>query len=123
MSDTVLLLGVFAAAYAGFALLALSQGRHWTSVAGTKPPGRVHAIVLRAGGGATIAFSLALALMRDGASFGALLWATAISLAALAVAFTLAWRPRLLGPFARCVAPFARVRPACRSRSATSQPR
>jgi len=37
--------------------------------------------------------SLALALLRDWPSFGSLLWATMISLAALAVAFALAWRP------------------------------
>jgi len=37
--------------------------------------------------------SLALALLRDGPSFGSLLWATTISLAALALAFMLAWRP------------------------------
>jgi len=47
-----------------------------------------------------IALSLILAPLRDGPSFGSLLWATAISLAALGVAFTLAWRPRLLRPLA-----------------------
>ncbi len=36
------------------------------------------------------------ACLRDGPSFGALLWATVISLAALAVAFTLSWRPSWL---------------------------
>jgi len=123
MSDTLLLLAVFATAYAGFALLALSQGRHWASVVGTVPPGRVLVIVLRAGGGAMIALSLMLALMRDGPSFGSLLWATAISLAALAVAFTLAWRPGFLRPLARCIAPFARSRLMRRPRCATSQPR
>jgi len=123
MSDTLLLLGVFAAAYAGFALLALSQQRHWNSVAGTTPPCRVQIIVLRAVGGAMIALSLVLALMRDGPSFGSLVWATAISLAALAVAFTLAWRPAVLRPLALCIAPFARVRLMLRPRCATSQSR
>jgi len=123
MSESLLLLGVFAAAYAGFALLALSQGRHWGAVAGTAPLCRVQIILLRAIGGAMIALSLVLALMRDGASFGSLLWATAISLAALAVAFTLAWRPGFLRPLARCIAPFARVRLACRARCATGHSR
>jgi len=123
MSDTLLLLGVFAAAYAGFALLALSQGRHWTSAVSTALQCRVQIVVLRTVGGAMIAFSLGLALMRDGPTFGALLWATAISLAALAVAFTLAWRPGLLRPLARCVAPFSRLHLARRARCVASQPR
>jgi len=123
MSDTLLLLGVFAASWLGFALLALSQWRHWASVTGTALPCRVEVIVLRAGGGVTLALSLVLALLRDGPSFGSLLWATAISLAALAVAFTLAWRPAVLRPLALCIAPFARGRLMRRPRCATSQSR
>jgi len=56
--------------------------------------------VLRGAGAGMIALSLVLALMREGPGFGSLLWATMISLAALAVAFTLAWRPRWLRPLA-----------------------
>jgi len=100
MPDSLLLLALFAAAYAGFALLALSQARHWRTVVGAAALPRSRVLLLRTLGGALIALSLLLALMRDGASFGSLLWATAISLAALAVAFTLAWRPRLLRPLA-----------------------
>lgn len=100
MADALLLLSAFAAAYLGFAMLALSQVRHWTSVAGSEPQGRVRLIGHRIAGGAMIALSLAMALLRDGPSFGSLLWATAISIAALAVAFTLAWRPGLLRPIA-----------------------
>jgi len=61
---------------------------------------RSRLLVLRMIGGALIALSLLLALTRDGPSFGSLLWATVISLVALAVAFTLAWRPRMLRPLA-----------------------
>jgi len=100
MSDSLYLLTLLAAAYAGFALLALSQARHWRTVVGAAALPRRRVLVLRTLGGALIALSLILALMRDGPSFGSLLWATAISLAALAVAFTLAWRPRLLRPLA-----------------------
>jgi len=35
---------------------------------------------------------------RDGPSFGSLLWVVLISAAAIAVALTLAWHPRLLFP-------------------------
>jgi len=101
MAETLLLAGVFAAAYAGFALIALSQKRHWRRVAATPAPGPARVAVLRGAGGGLIALSLALALLRDGPSFGSLLWATAISFAALAVAFTLNARPRWLRPLGR----------------------
>jgi len=98
MSNSLLLLALLATAYAGFALLALSQARHWRSVARAAALTRRRVLTLRAIGVALIALSLILSLLRDGPSFGSLLWATAISLAALGVAFTLAWRPRLLRP-------------------------
>jgi len=101
MPDSLLLLALSAAAYAGFALLALSQARHWRAVVGDAALPRKQVLVLRTLGGALIALSLLLALMRDGPSFGSLLWATAISLAPLGVAFTLAWQPRWLRVFAR----------------------
>ncbi len=93
MADGLLLLAVFASACAGFACLALSQRRHWARVL-TGAPRRPAVIMLRTLGSALLALSLAVALLGDGPSFGPLLWATAISLAALAVAFTLAWFAR-----------------------------
>jgi len=68
-------------------------------------PGRTRVILFRGGGAVLLAGSLALALLRDGPGFGSLLWATAISIAALGVALTLAWRPGVLRPLvavARC---------------------
>jgi len=100
MPDSLLLLALSAAAYVGFALLALSQAQHWRTVTGAAALPRRRLLVLRSIGGALIALSLILAPLRDGPSFGSLLWATAISLAALGVAFTLAWRPGLLRPLA-----------------------
>ena len=97
----VLLLGTALAAYLGFALLALTQARPWQKVVQTPPPTGLRLLALRALGGLALALSLGLALLRDGPSFGALLWVTAISLAALAVAFTLTWRPNWLRPLAR----------------------
>lgn len=97
MVDGLLLFAVFASAYAGFACFALSQKRHWRRVRvreGELP--RAAERALRTLGAVLLVLSLALALGRDGPSFGSLLWATAISLAALAVAFTLAWRPTVL---------------------------
>lgn len=101
MTERLLLVAVVASAYVGLALLALSQTRHWAAVAGSAPRGRARVVVLRTGGGAMIAVSLLLALYRDGMGFGSLLWATALSAAALAVALTLTWRPGFLRPLAR----------------------
>lgn len=97
MADGVLLMAVFLSACAGFACLALSQRRHWVQVLSGEAP-RPTVICLRTLGSALLGLSLVMALLRDGPSFGSLLWATAISLAALAVAFTLAWRPAVLCP-------------------------
>jgi len=101
----MLLVAVLATAYVGFALLALSQPKHWRKTVRAPLPGRRRLRLLRASGGLLIAGSLALALLRDGPSFGALLWATAISLAALGAAFTLAGCPCWLRPRARLAAP------------------
>ena len=61
---------------------------------------------LRLGSALLLALALVLALARDGPGFGGLLWGTAISLAALAVAGTLSW-PRLPGLAARVRRPGA----------------
>ena len=98
MPQSVLLIATVLAAYLGFALLALGQERHVRRVAALDPPRGLRLLALRVAAGIALALSLTLALLRDGPSFGALLWATAISLAALAVAFTLAWRPLWLRP-------------------------
>jgi len=110
MGEGLLLLAIFATAYAGFALLALSQRRHWVAVVRTAPPQQAGFRGLRLVGVAMLVASLILALLRDGPSFGSLLWATAISLAALGVAFTLAWRPRMLRPLALIARGLARPR-------------
>ena len=100
MADWFLLAGIVAAAYLGFALLALTQTRPWQQVDQTAPPTSIRRLVLRTLGGLALLLSLVLCLVRDGPSFGSLLWATAVSLAAAAVAFTLTWRPVLLRPLA-----------------------
>ncbi len=99
--ETVLLVATATACYFGFALLALSQDRHWHQVDGARscPPRLV--LPLRTAGFACLLLALVLALHRDGGSFGSLLWGTLISVCAFAVVATLAWRPRWLRPLAR----------------------
>ena len=99
--QSALLIATALAAYLGFALLALGQARPWQRVAQRPPATGLRLLALRTLGSLALALSLGLALLRDGPSFGALLWVTAITLAALAVAFTLTWRPRWLWPLAR----------------------
>jgi len=90
------------ASYAGFAVLALSQERHWDAVqpslsAPRRLP-RFGAATLRGLGISLQLIALTLAIWAQGPSFGSLLWAVSMSAAAMLVALTLTWRPRLLAP-------------------------
>jgi hypothetical protein len=98
--DTALLAAALAASGCGFACLALAMPRHWADVAGTAPPTVTltarRSALLRIAGAAALALSFALALLRDGASFGSLLGLLVWSLGAVGVALTLTWRPHWL---------------------------
>ncbi|OUS50785.1 hypothetical protein BM607_016265 [Shewanella sp. SACH] len=98
MPKDLLLVAIFSTAYLSFALFALSQVRHWRVVFDKALPTQRVVLTLRCLGILMLSISLALSLVRDGASFGSLLWITLIGVAALAVALTLAWRPRWLRP-------------------------
>ena len=102
MSAWLLFIAMLIVAYFGFALLALGQHKHRQAVMGVDRQAPFRPVVPRCLGGLTLAASLALALLRDGPSFGVLLWVTVLSTTALAVAFTLAWRPKWLRPLASC---------------------
>ncbi len=98
-----LLIALVLALYFGFAFLALSQDRHWQRAGGGMPcPARL-VVAMRTLGYVLLLAALALALVRDGASFGSLVWATMLSVAALAVVGTLAWRAHWLGPLVRAL--------------------
>jgi hypothetical protein len=98
MRDVGLLIAVLATAYLGFALLALSQARHWHEVTDAPLPSQR---LLRLWGGAALALALALALLRDGPAFGTVLWVIGASISAIAVALTLSGCPRALRPLVR----------------------
>jgi len=96
-----LLIALALACYFGFVLLALSQDRHWERAGGGRDcPARL-ALPMRIAGYAFLLCSLALALWRDGPSFGSLVWATMLSVAAVAVTCTLTWRANWLRPVVR----------------------
>lgn len=95
MIPALLLLAAALAGYLGFACLALAMPRHWAEASGEKtaPP---HPRWLRTCGFSLSGIAFAICVCRDGLSFGAVLATVLISASAIAVALTLAWRPRLL---------------------------
>ena len=98
MRDALLLAAAVLAATAGLGWLALALDGHWEQVRGADPLAPSTARLLRALGALGLAASLALCLAVDHASMASLVWVMALAAAALAVAFTLALRPRWLGP-------------------------
>ncbi len=96
-----LLLALLVVSYLGFALLALSQDRHWHHVSGARHCPQRIVLTLRTFGYALLLLALFLAVLRDGPSFGTLLWGTTISVVALAVVATLTWRANWLLPLVR----------------------
>jgi uncharacterized membrane protein len=94
-------------ACAGCALLALSQARHWQAVtASPSPPPRA----LRRVGWSLVLASLMLCILRDGASFAALLWPLLMMAGALIAALLLAWWPAALRPLCRLMVPSSGIR-------------
>lgn len=86
MINAATLFSLFLATYLAFLCLALSQKRHWETVSG----GRGRPVVaLRSAGVGLLLSSCLIAIVRDGADYGALLWVTTLSIAALGVALTL----------------------------------
>jgi hypothetical protein len=87
-----------AATTLGLAWLSLAMDVHWQQVRGAQraTPGAV--TTLRVAGSLALLASLILCFTADHASMAPLVWVMALAGGALLVAFTLAWRPRLLAP-------------------------
>ncbi len=98
MPDSLLYLLALAANLAGLAWLALSMDVHWEQVRGPVPPARGSVVLLRWLGAAVVAASLAVCLAVDHGSMASLVWFMVLAGSALTIAFTLAWKPRLLAP-------------------------
>ncbi|MDW5443642.1 DUF3325 domain-containing protein [Polaromonas sp. SM01] len=93
--SALLLLAAGLASYGAFVCLALAMRRHWAAANGQTAAFAPHQTWLRFCGFLQLGLSYALCVYRDGPSFGSVLWILLISAAAIAVALTLAWRPRL----------------------------
>lgn len=96
MMGALLLLLASCAGYTGFACLALAMPEHWESAGGNPDDQAKRRQGLKLCGALMLCVAFAICVWRDGPSFGTLLWATMMTASAIAVAFTLSWRPRLL---------------------------
>jgi hypothetical protein len=90
----LLLLAAFLVAYAGFAYIALAMEEHWERLG--HDPHELEEVRpwLRAAGAFLLLLAYLLCFWFDGPAFGSLLWGVLISVAAIAVAFTLTWWPQ-----------------------------
>lgn len=103
MPDALLLTAAFAANVIGLGWLALSMDVHWEQVRGTEPLARSTVRLLRWLGTGALVTALTLCLVVDHATMASLVWFMELAGAALAIAFTLSWRPRALGVLIACV--------------------
>ncbi len=101
--QSLLLALALGSAALGFALLALALPRHWEDSTGERVDAVPARRAMRGAGASLLVLSLAACLLRDGASFGALLWVLILFGAAAGVALVLAWVPQWLLPLARRV--------------------
>jgi hypothetical protein len=102
MVDALLTAAAFVVTYLSFALLSLTQERHWSSVL-PRLPQSSNAVTRRHRWIAVIGLAIGcgLCLLGNGQSFGLLLWAVLLSACAMATALTLAWKPEWLRVVAR----------------------
>jgi Protein of unknown function (DUF3325) len=96
MGDSVLIAAGLACSVLGFAWLALAMDVHWQQAFGTSQRPRSTRLILHSLATIALLASLLLVLAADHASIASLVWIMSLAAAALVVAFTLAWRPRLL---------------------------
>lgn len=94
----LLLLALLGVTYAGFAALALSQRPNW-DILMLRRRFPAHLVrTLRACGFALLVSALSIALVRDGPSFGAILWTIMLAIGAALVAATLTFRRKTTRP-------------------------
>lgn len=99
MPEAMTLFAAVACNVAGFAWLATAMDVHWQQVRDSQCPSGGMIVLLRVLGSCALLLSLLLCLLADHVTMAPLVWVMSLAAAALIVAFTLAWRPRLLLPF------------------------
>ncbi len=100
MLEAASTLGAFAVLLAGFALMALSQDRHWGRVSHAPASGSRARLSLRLAGLLLVQAALLPCVYGQGVAFGTLLWVVLLSLAAASIALALTWRAHWFVPLA-----------------------
>lgn len=98
MPEALLLIAALLCCVVGLAWLGLTLDAHWNQVRGSHPRPESAVPVLRTLGSLALLISLLLCLLADHPSMAALVWVMSLAAAALMVAFTFTWRPRLFAP-------------------------
>ena len=98
MHNALMFLAALLAVLLGAAWLALSLESHWRQVRGEHAVDAGTVRLLRMLGALSLGAALLICLRVDHPSMAVLVWVMALAAAALLVAFTLSWRPRLLAP-------------------------
>lgn len=111
MHEALCMLAAAVLALLGFALLALSQERHFETVYAAPLPATHLCSAQRGAGFTLICISLPVCVASQGPGLGGLLWLVLISAAAMAVAFTLTWRPMWLRVLTIAIQPFLGSKP------------
>ena len=99
MPEATMLFAAVACNVAGFAWLATAMDVHWQQVRHSQVPTGGIIVIMRILGATALILSLVLCLLADHVTMAPLVWVMSLAAAALIVALTLAWRPRLLLPF------------------------
>lgn len=98
MPEALILTAALVSCLIGFGWFALAMDVHWKQVRGHSALGTTTQRGLRILGAVALGASLLLCLQVDHPTMAALVWIMALAASAMIVAFTLAWRPRLLLP-------------------------
>lgn len=96
MDKWMALAGACAAALAGFSWLALAMEDHWQQVCGAIEPSQTTRRALRMMGASGLVVSGALCFVADRPSMAVLVWILFMTLGAVSIALTLAWKPAIL---------------------------
>ncbi len=110
MFGVFLLVATLGLAVVGFAMIAVSQKQHWWLLRLSRSATPVMA--LRLAGSLFLAVSTIPAVLRDGLGFGLLIWAIALSIAAVLVVIWMAKRRSDDGPQPQKPSTYPNVRPA-----------
>jgi len=98
MPNAMLFLFALLSCVLGFAWLALTMEPHWRQVQGNQVLSKQSARILRLLGWLALLITPAICLLADHPSMAVLVWVMTLAAAAVIVAFTFTWQPRMFAP-------------------------